>query len=130
MDYAVIKTGGKQYRVSLGDVIEVEKLAGKAGDTVTFSDVLMQKTDRNVTLGTPFIKDFMVTGKVVDQFKHDKIRVMKFKAKSRYRRTTGHRQALTRIMIEAFGGSKTPKTEGTKPKTEKASPAKAVAKVS
>ena len=102
MDYAVIRTGGKQYRVSTGDVIEVEKLVGEPGDTVTFEDVLLQKADDKVVIGMPFIKELSVTGKVVDQFKHDKIRVMKYKAKVRYRRTTGHRQQLTRIKIETI----------------------------
>ena len=106
MDYAIIKTGGKQYRVSPGDVIEVEKLEGKPGDAVTFGNVLLQKTDADLVVGAPFVQGLSVSGKVVDQFKHDKIRVMKFKAKVRYRRTQGHRQQLTRVRIETIGSNK------------------------
>lgn len=116
MEYAVIKTGGKQYRVSPGDVIEVEKLIAKAGDVVTFSDVLMLKSNDDVKLGGPLITGLSVSGKVLDQFKHDKIRVSQYKAKVRHRRTIGHRQHLTRVQIEAIGKENKAKTDT---KTEK-----------
>ena len=106
MDYAVIKTGGKQYRVAAGDIIEVEKLAGNTGDVISFQEVLMLRQAENVTLGTPIIAGLTVSGKVVEQFKNDKIRVSKYKAKVRHRRTIGHRQQLTRVQIDVIGASK------------------------
>ena len=93
--YAIIKTGGKQYRVAEGDVITVEKLAAEANDSVTFDEVL---TD--VKVGTPKVEGAKVTGTVLEQGKAKKILVFKYKAKSNYRRRQGHRQRFTKVRIE------------------------------
>jgi len=97
--YAVIKTGGKQYKVSQGDEIYVEKLDLEAGATVEF-EVLMVEKDGNITLGENAGK---VTGKVVKNGKQKKITVFKFKAKKNYRRRQGHRQPYTKVVIENIG---------------------------
>jgi large subunit ribosomal protein L21 len=99
MKYAVIKTGGKQYRVSEGDVIEVDRLATD-GDKVVFEDVLLKVTDAGIKIGSPTVKGEKVEGKLVEQLKGDKIRVSKFKSKVRYRRVTGFRASLSKILIE------------------------------
>ncbi len=112
MKYAVIQTGGKQYRVSEGDIIEVERLSGAKDETISFTDVLLYTADGTVNLGTPLIEGATVTGKIVDHLKGEKIRVSKYKAKVRYRRVTGHRQSLTKVQIEqiAFKQSKATQT--------------------
>ncbi len=92
---AIIQTGGKQYLVKSGDKIQVEKLAGDAGSTITFDKVLY--ADGKV--GKPFIPGATVTGKILKQGKGKKIHVLKFKAKSKYRRKIGARQAFTEIEI-------------------------------
>lgn len=121
MNYAIIKTGGKQYRVAEGDVITIERIASQPNDTVTFSDVLMHISDGQATFGQPTISGFTVTGKVVEHLRGEKIRVAKYKAKVRYRRVTGHRQELSKVQIESIGGHKaTAKAE----KTEASTPAK------
>lgn len=98
--YAVIATGGKQYRVSEGDVIFVEKLAGEIDDTLVFTDVLTVVQDGDAKFGVPFIEGAKVTGKVVKQGKDKKIVVYKYKSKKNYRRKQGHRQPYTKISIE------------------------------
>ena len=99
MKYAVIKTGGKQYRVSEGDIIEVDKLEVK-DDQVVFDNVLLLVTDDSVQIGKPFIIDAKVKGKLLEQKKGEKIRVAKFKSKVRYRRVAGFRAMLSKIQIE------------------------------
>lgn len=103
MEYAVIQTGGKQYKVSRGDTIEVEKLAASPNDSYTFSDVLLHVADGKVTLGKPAVAGIFVQGIIVEQSKGPKLYISKFKAKARYRRITGHRQKLTKVRIEAIG---------------------------
>ena len=98
--YAVIKTGGKQYRVAEGDTIMVEKLAGEAGAEVVFDQVLMVVNDADVKVGKPVVEGAKVTGKVEAQGKEKKILVFKYKAKSNYRRRQGHRQPVTKVVIE------------------------------
>ena len=98
--YAVIKTGGKQYKVSEGDVITVEKLAANEGDAVVFDNVLTVVNDGDVKVGTPVVEGAKVTGKVEAQGKAKKILVFKYKAKSNYRRRQGHRQPFTKVVIE------------------------------
>ena len=102
MDYAVIKSGGRQFKVSLGDTIEIDRLSNlKPNDKIEFADVLLLVSDKNISLGRPTLKEgAKVTGTVVGHIRGEKIRVAKFKAKVRYRRVTGHRQALTRVKIE------------------------------
>lgn len=98
--YAIIQTGGKQYRVSEGDVITVEKLEANEGDAVAFDQVLTVVKDGDVVLGKPLISGAKVTGKVLAQGKEKKILVFKYKAKSNYRRRQGHRQPFTKVAIE------------------------------
>ena len=98
--YAVIATGGKQYRVAEGDVIFVEKLEGELDEQVVFSDVLTVVEDGNVKFGTPYLEGAKVTAKVVKQGKDNKILVYKYKSKANYRRRQGHRQPYTKVSIE------------------------------
>ncbi len=96
---AIFVTGGKQYKVSEGDVIYVEKL-NLEGDTVEFDNVLMTIDGDNVTIGTPVVESAKVTAKLVKNGKSKKILVFKFKAKKNYRRRQGHRQPYTKLQIE------------------------------
>ncbi len=98
--YAIIKTGGKQYRVAEGDVITVEKLAAEAGDSVVFDEVLAVVDGANTKVGKPVISGAKVTAKVEAQGKAKKILVFKYKAKSNYRRRQGDRQPFTKVVIE------------------------------
>jgi len=98
--YAIIKTGGKQYKVSEGDVIFVEKLEGAEGDSVTFDEVLTVVKDNDVVVGKPVVEGAKVTGKVQAQGKGKKILIFKYKAKSNYRRRQGHRQPFTKVEIQ------------------------------
>jgi len=98
--YAIIKTGGKQYRVAEGDVVLVEKLEAAEGDSVVFDQVLTVVNDSDVKVGKPLVEGAKVTGKVEAQGKARKIRIFKYKAKSNYRRRQGHRQPFTKVVIE------------------------------
>ena len=100
--YAIIRTGGKQYRVSEGDVLEVEKLNVQEGDEVVFDDVLTVVSDGDVKVGKPTVECAKVTAKVAAQGKADKIFVFKYKAKSNYRKRQGHRQPFTRVEITSI----------------------------
>ena len=100
MDYAVIKTGGKQYRVSTGDILEIDKLPQLKESVVTFEDVLLWVAGDQVKIGKPVLSDVKVKAKILEQKKGEKIRVSKFKAKSRYRRAIGFRPLLTKVVIE------------------------------
>lgn len=113
MEYAVIRTGGKQYIVKPGDVIELDKLPVEKDKTTSFDDVLLWVNDGQVRIGTPTISDVKVKAKVLDQVKGDKIRVAKFKSKVRYRRVTGFRAQLTRVQIEKIESGKTEKSAKT-----------------
>jgi len=99
MKYAIIQTGGKQYKVSEGDTVTVEKLENAVGQKVAFDQVLLL-VNGSVYIGQPYVAGVTVAGKVIDQVKGKKIRVAKFKAKARYRRVSGHRQQLTKVLIE------------------------------
>ena len=103
MKYAIIETGGKQYRVTEGDVIFVEKLDAEAGASITFDKVLAVTGDGESTFGAPYIDGVSVKGTVVKQGKSKKIRVYKMKPKKGYRRTQGHRQPYTKVEIGAIG---------------------------
>lgn len=98
--YAVIMSGGKQYRVSEGDLIRVEKLEAELGAPVEFSDVLLVKTDDQTYIGQPLVEGASVTGTLESQGKDDKILVFKYKKKKQYRRTRGHRQQHSEVRIE------------------------------
>jgi large subunit ribosomal protein L21 len=97
--FAVIKTGGKQYRVANNDVILVEKLAGNAGDEISLDNVLMVGEGDKVTVGTPTVEGAAVTASIIDQTRGEKIIVFKKKRRQNYRRKKGHRQDLTALRI-------------------------------
>ena len=99
MPYAIIRTGGKQYRVEPGKTIRVPSLLGDAGTRVTFSDVLLGSDDRNVRTGVPTLKGAEVTGEIVRQGRGDKIVVFKMKRRKNYARKQGHRQGFTEVKI-------------------------------
>jgi large subunit ribosomal protein L21 len=98
--YAIIQTGGKQYRVAPGDVIEIEKLPLEAGNEVSFAEVLMVAGDKEIEVGQPTIENAKVTGEVVEQFRGPKVLTFKHKKRKNYRKTIGHRQDLTRVKIK------------------------------
>lgn len=98
--YAIIKTGGKQYRVAEGDVVMVEKLAANEGEAVTFDQVLTVVKDDEVVVGKPIVEGAKVTAKVEAQGKDKKFLVFKYKAKCNDRRRQGHRQPFTKVVIE------------------------------
>ena len=97
--YAIIATGGKQYKVAEGDIIKVEKLGVAEGETVTFDKVLAVSDDK-LTVGDPVVKNATVTASVVSEGKHKKVIVYKYKRKTGYHKKNGHRQAYTEVKIE------------------------------
>jgi len=98
--YAVIKTGGKQYRVSEGELLKVEKIEGNKGDTILFENVLMVSRDGDIKVGTPIVEGAKVTGEIITEMKSPKIIVFKMKRRKGYSRKTGHRQKLTILKIK------------------------------
>lgn len=97
--YAIVQTGGKQYRVQEGDTIRVETLPHQDGEKVELSEVLMVSRDGDVSVGQPTVPKAKVTAEVVGHGRHKKIRVFKYKAKTRYRRMQGHRQGYTELKV-------------------------------
>ena len=114
--FAVIKTGGKQYRVREGEVVKVEKLDGEVGKNITLDEVLMVGDDKGVKVGEPLVKGASVTAEVLEQKKDKKITVFKKKRRHNYRRKVGHRQEITVLRVKGIG------------KTAAKAPAKAAAK--
>jgi len=106
MKYAVIKTGGKQYRVSEGDVLEVDRLKTEKDGKVSFDEVLLLVSDSGIKIGKPTVSGEKVEARVVDNIKGEKIRVSKFKSKVRYRRVMGFRASLSKVQIDKIGVSK------------------------
>jgi len=104
LTYAIVETGGKQYRVQEGDTLRVEKLTAGEGETVVFDKVLAISRDGKVTVGTPYIEGAKVTAKVAAHGKGPKIIVFKYHNKTNYRRKTGHRQPFTAVTIESIEG--------------------------
>jgi large subunit ribosomal protein L21 len=102
MSFAVIETGGKQYRVSPGNVLTIEKLEAEEGATVSFGNVLMYQDSQDPVVGTPYVDGVSVTAEVLGQAKGPKIRVFTYKPKKRQRRTVGHRQQVTQVRIVAI----------------------------
>ena len=100
MDYAVVKAGGKQYRVMLGDLIDVERMPADEGTTIEIGEVLLVSQDGNVTVGSPLVPDARVMGEVQLHGRGKKLVVFRFKAKTRQRKKTGHRQAFTRLLVK------------------------------
>jgi large subunit ribosomal protein L21 len=123
--YAVIKTGGKQYRVAANDKITIEKLEGAPGDQVTFSDVLMVANDGTVEVGAPLVAGATVVGEIATQQKSDTVYIFKKRRRKHHRRRNGHRQLLTAVTItEILTGGAKPAAKAKKAET----PAKVEAK--
>jgi len=101
--FAVIKTGGKQYKVSEGDIMTVEKVEVEDGKTIDFGDVLLVADGDKLEVGQPNVKDIKVKAKVIAQEKADKLVIFKYKKRKNYRVKTGHRQKLTKVQIEKIG---------------------------
>ncbi len=99
MAYAIIKTGGKQYRVAVGDQIDVEKLDAEVNSTVTIDTVLASGEGDSLAVGAPFIEGAQVVAKVVDQHRAEKVIAFKFKRRKGFHKTKGHRRQLTRLEI-------------------------------
>jgi large subunit ribosomal protein L21 len=98
--YAIIETGGKQYKVQEGDVIFIEKLSADEGDSVTFDKVLAVSNEGNISFGAPLLENASVNGKILGHGRSKKIIVFKFKAKKGYKKKQGHRQPYTKVQIE------------------------------
>ena len=126
--FAVIKTGGKQYKVAEGDEIVIEKLTADAGESVTFEDVLMLGDDKKVTIGEPIVAGASVVGTISEQRKGAKVLIMKKRQRNTYRRKKGHRQLETVVTIDSIlaDGKKAPAKKKAAPKKEEA-PAKEAA---
>lgn len=104
MTFAIIKTGGKQYKVSEGDVVSIEKLAeAPKGNKVTFEEVLLVDRDGDVKIGSPMVAGAKVTAEVVDEGLGKKVTVIHYKAKVRHKKISGHRQPFTKVKIESIG---------------------------
>jgi len=127
--FAVIRTGGKQYRVAPNDIIEIEKIAGKPGDIVELSEVILLGGDGGPKTGSPTIAGALVAAEVIEQKRADKIVVFKKKRRKNYRRTKGHRQALTALRItEILTDGKKPSKAAPRPEPKKAEKKPEVAK--
>ncbi len=100
--YAVVATGGKQYKVQEGETLSVEKLPGEVGSQVAFDRVLMFSDDENISVGKPVIENAVVSAHIIEQGKARKILVFKYKRRKRYRRTQGHRQTFTKVKIDSI----------------------------
>jgi large subunit ribosomal protein L21 len=111
--YAVVKTGGKQYRVAKDDVLEIERLPGEAGDTVTLGEVLLIGDGAAVTVGAPLVSGASVAAQIVEQIRGPKIVVFKKRRRQNYRRKKGHRQLLSVVKITEI------LTDGAKPAAKK-----------
>jgi large subunit ribosomal protein L21 len=142
--YAVVNSGGKQYKVQQGEVLKVEKISGDVGSSVTFDRVLMFSDGENVSIGQPLLDSVSVEGHIVEQGKAKKIIVFKYKRRKRFRRKNGHRQEFTAVLIDSIKAKGTKAAKAAEPKAEakaevkesetkkaapkKAAPKKAVAK--
>ena len=102
--YAVVKTGGKQYKVEEGEILRIEKIPGEIGETIAFDEVLMFSDGENVTVGQPLLSDVAVEGHIVEQGKSKKVLVFKYKRRKRFRRMRGHRQQYTAVQIQCHIG--------------------------
>ena len=115
MNYAVLKSGGKQYRVTAGDVILIEKIIGESGSKVTFDDIIMMGEGAQIHVEENELKAASVTGEVIEQTRGPKLLVFKKKRRHNYRRKKGHKQDLTAVRIQSINlkkvGTKTPKKE-------------------
>jgi large subunit ribosomal protein L21 len=119
--YAVVNTGGKQYKVQQGEILRVEKISGDVGSPVTFDRVLMFSDGETVSIGQPVLEDVAVEGHIVEQGKAKKIIVFKYKRRKRYRRKQGHRQQFTAVLIDSIG-SRQPEAKETPKKADEPKP--------
>ena len=106
MEYAIVKTGGKQYKVSQGSVLEVDRLNSQKDKEIILDNVLLWVCDGQVKIGKPYLSNVKIKTRVIDNIKGDKIRVAKFKAKARYRRVMGFRPHITRLEIKSIEDGK------------------------
>ncbi|MBR2546910.1 MAG: 50S ribosomal protein L21 [Eubacterium sp.] len=106
--YAIIETGGKQYKVEAGDIVSVEKLGAEVGETVTFDKVMAVSDDNGLKAGTPYLEGTVVTGEVTENGKGKKVVVFKYKAKKDSKSKQGHRQPYTMVEIKAIGEGSAP----------------------
>jgi len=106
MNFAIIKAAGKQYKVTPGATLEIDKIEGEAGKNISFDEVLLTSDEKATIVGAPVIKGASVTAKIIAQAKGEKVRVAKFKAKARFRRVAGFRAQLTKIEITGIKGGK------------------------
>ncbi len=120
--YAVVNSGGKQYKIQQGEVLRVEKLSGDVGSSVTFDRVLMFSDGENVSIGQPLLDGVSVEGHIVEQGKAKKIIVFKYKRRKRFRRKNGHRQEFTAIQIDSINAKGTKAEKGAEPKVEAKEP--------
>jgi len=97
--YAIFRTGGKQYKAAPGDVIRVERVTGEPGSTVEFNHVFAVRNEK-LTLGSPLVENAKVTGTIIKHARAPKVRVLKYKRKKQYRRTIGHRQYFSQVLIQ------------------------------
>lgn len=120
--YAVIASGGKQYRVEEGQVLHLEKLPQEEGETVTFDQVLLVADGDNVTVGSPMVEKANVSAEILSQERGDKIHIVKFRRRKHHMKRTGHRQYLTKVKITGInasgGAAAKPKAAAAKPKKE------------
>lgn len=126
--YAIIQTGGKQYKVKAGDTVKVEKIEKGIGDAVTFDQVLMLVNGDKVELGAPYLAGKAVQGKVVEQGRHKKVRIIKFKRRKHSMKQMGHRQYFTAVEITDVAGTKAPAKVAEKAVPKAASTVKPAAK--
>ena len=122
--YAVIATGGKQYRVKKDDVIDIERINGDVGSKLTFDKVLMVGEGAKIECGTPLLKSAKVNAEIIDQFRGTKLTVFKMKRRKGYRRKHGHRQELTKVKIATISTGSKAKTAASAEKKESDAPAK------
>lgn len=116
--FAIIETGGSQYKVEKGTKLDINRIEGKEEETVIFKEVLLLNSDKETKIGTPIVENATVTAKIVEQKRGEKIKVFKMKPKKRYQKTQGHRQELTTVEITDISES------GAKKTTEKKAPVK------
>ncbi len=122
--YAVVNTGGKQYKVQQGEILRVEKIPGDVGSPVSFDRVLMFSDGENVSVGRPVLDNIAVEGHIVEQGKAKKIIVFKYKRRKRYRRKQGHRQTFTAVQIDSIAAKGAEAEEASKKTDEPQSEAK------
>ena len=116
--YAVVNSGGKQYKIQQGEILRVEKISGDVGSPVTFDRVLMFSDGENVNIGKPLLDSVSVEGHIVEQGKAKKIIIFKYKRRKRFRRKNGHRQEFTAVLIDSIKAQGTKAQKAAEPKTE------------